>query len=292
MPIDIDKLLRFRIPDARQELDPRDIAAYALSVGMGRLDPRAVPLDYVDPARGPKLMPAMVLVLAHPGFWAADPASGIDPGAVLHLSQSFEILDELPSRGVVASRSKVLDVTDKGPGKAAIVTVGTDLWNGAGTRFARLKRGIYVRDGGGFGGTNAQASAPVALPSRPPDKVCDLTTGVDQALHYRLNGDLNPLHSDPAIAEKAGFERPILHGLCVLGVISHALLREQAGYRADALRSMSAQFRKPVYPGETIRTEIWNDGFFRARVPERDLIVVDKGLVDVRHAVESQAGMH
>lgn len=281
MPIDIDKLRRFRIPDGQQVLDPRDIASYALSIGMGRSAPGDVPLDFVDPLRGPRVMPAMVLVMAHPGFWMGEPASGIPPGSVLHLSQSFEVLGDLPDSGTVTSRSSLRDVIDKGPGKAGIVVVETDLSDDLGRVFARLERSVYIRNGGGFGGANTPASPTAPMPERAPDLVCDLSTGPDQALFYRLQGDFNPLHSDQIIARRAGFDRPILHGLCTMGVVAHALLRELAGYRAEDFRSMALQFRSPVYPGETIRTEIWNDGRFQARVTDRDTLVIDQGYAEI-----------
>ncbi|MFT3977801.1 MAG: MaoC family dehydratase, partial [Sphingomonas bacterium] len=110
-----------------------------------------------------------------------------------------------------------------------------------------------------------------------PDLAIDLPTRPEQALLYRLNGDLNPLHSDPGVAAKAGFGRPILHGLCTMGVIVHALLRGPLGYRAEALRTVGLRFAAPVLPGETIRTEIWSNGAFRARVVERDIVIADQG---------------
>ena len=121
-----------------------------------------------------------------------------------------------------------------------------------------------------------------STPSRttPPDASIDLPTRPEQALYYRLNGDDNPLHSDPEIAARAGFPRPILHGLCTLGVVCHALVRTLCGYEAARLRQMDLRFSAPVFPGETIRTEIWREGgAFRARVVERDVVVVNNGRV-------------
>jgi len=134
-----------------------------------------------------------------------------------------------------------------------------------------------------FGGEDGSGVARVETPDTSPDHVVDLPTRPEQALLYRLNGDLNPLHSDPARARKLGFEMPILHGLCTMGVVTHALLSALAGYDPRALRAVSLRFQNPVWPGETIRTEIWNDGRFRARVPERDAIVIDGGLARVSH---------
>jgi acyl dehydratase len=122
------------------------------------------------------------------------------------------------------------------------------------------------------------------LPERAPDAVCDLPTLPQQALIYRLSGDDNPLHADPAVARAAGFERPILHGLCTLGIAGHALLKVCCGYDPTRLKSLSLRFSAPVFPGETIRTEMWRDGArisFRAKVAERDIVVLNNGLLEL-----------
>jgi acyl dehydratase len=279
VPIDIDKLMKFNVPDARQSLVPKDVALYALSVGLGR-DPRdEAQLPFVDPLKGPLVMPSMVLVMAHPGFWIAHPESGIDPKAVLHAAQGFEILGPLPQSGDVVSRTRVTDIVDKGEGKAALIDTETELRDSQDRLFARLGRTTFIRGGGGFGGKDQAKVEQDIAPQSPADIVVDLETGVEQALIYRLNGDLNPLHSDPAVARKAGFDAPILHGLCTMGVVTHALLRSLTGYRGELLRSMRLRFSKPVFPGETIRTEIWKDGSFRALV--RGCAVVEGGRVHI-----------
>lgn len=279
MPIDIDRLLRFSPPAARQDLTPRDIAFYALSIGMGGDPCDLRQLPYVDPLRGRVVMPAMVLVMAHPGFYLADPASGVDPKEVLHVEQAFELIAPVPATGEVVSQTRITGVIDKGAGGAALILSETELCDAAGCPFARLDRTTFIRGGGGFGGTTEAANPrPVRpMPDGPPDHVVDLATRPEQALLYRLNGDLNPLHSDPDLARQVGFERPILHGLCTMGVVCHALLRVLGDYADETMRGVSLRFSKPVYPGETIRTEIWNDGSFRARVAERDITVVDHG---------------
>lgn len=277
MPVDIDKLRRFEVPAGRQVLTPADMALYALSIGMGRDPLDRGQLRFVDPLQGPAVMPAMVLVMAHPGFWMGHPDSGIDPTGVLHASQAFEIVGPLPEGGEVASRTRVKGVADKGPGKAALIHTETEISDGEGRLFARLERTTFIRGGGGFGGDPGPTLTREGGPKGTPDVAIELGTGREQALLYRLNGDLNPLHSDPDLARRAGFEAPILHGLCTMGVVTHALLAGLAGYRPERLRRVSLNFSKPVYPGETIRTEIWRDGQFRALVPARDAVIVDGG---------------
>lgn len=277
MPVDIDKLHAFQIPSVRQTLTPEAIALYALSIGMGRDPLDSDQLRFVDPLQGPPVMPAMVLVMAHPGFWMADPASGVDPKAVLHAAQAFEILAPLPNGGEVRSESRVTDVFDKGEGKAALIVTETDLSDSSGSCFARLTRTTFIRGGGGFGGGAGPSVARPQAPHSPPDYIRDLSTGKEQALLYRMNGDLNPLHSDAQLATRLGFDAPILHGLCTMGVVTHALLGALTGYQPQHLRRVRLDFAKPLYPGETIRTEIWRDGSFRARVLERDVVVISGG---------------
>jgi acyl dehydratase len=118
------------------------------------------------------------------------------------------------------------------------------------------------------------------LPDREPDLVCDLLTLPQAALIYRLSGDYNPLHADPAVARQGGFERPILHGMCTFGVAGHAVLRMCCDYDVSRFHSIKARFSVPVYPGETIRTEIWREtggAGFRCKVVERDLVVINNG---------------
>lgn len=281
MPIDAERLMRFPIPAVRQQLTQRDAAFYALSIGLGHDPLDRVQLPFVDPLAGPVAVPSMALVLAHPGFWLGHPESGVDPVAVLHGGQSLTLLAPVPVDGEVASSTRITGLVDKGPGKAALIITQTELVDAAGVCFARLDRTTFIRDGGGFGGSDA-ASPPVLPPSPhpapegEPEVVIDLPTLPEQALFYRLNGDLNPLHSDPQMAARAGFDRPILHGLCTMGIVTHALLR-RLDYRAEQLQSVSLRFAAPVMPGETIRTEIWANGAFRARVAERGTVIADQG---------------
>ena len=118
------------------------------------------------------------------------------------------------------------------------------------------------------------------MPEGPPEAVCDLTTLPQAALIYRLSGDRNPLHADPLVADRAGFEKPILHGLCTYGVAGHAVLKTMCDYDPAGITGLDVRFSAPVYPGETIRTEMWRDGkvvSFRSTVLERDLMVLNNG---------------
>jgi acyl dehydratase len=143
---------------------------------------------------------------------------------------------------------------------------------------------IFCRGDGGFGGPPRQTPPPHPIPARAPDAVCDLGTRPEMALIYRLSGDYNLLHADPAVARAAGFDRPILHGLGTFGVSGHAVLKTLCGYDPARLISFAGRFSAPVFPGETIRTEMWRDGAvvsFRARVVERDVVAINNGRAEV-----------
>ena len=277
--IDYDKLLRFAIPEVRQTLTKRDAALYALSVGFGHdpMDDRQ--LDFVDHKRGLVAVPSMAVVLGYPGFWLSDPATGVDPKSVLHGEQSIELMRPLPVEGTIIGRTRVTELVDKGAGRGALLYSEKQVTDAStGGLLAVTRSTTFLRGAGGFGGPSGPVKTIHTLPERDPDITVDLPTRPEQALIYRLNGDDNSLHASPEVARQAGFARPILHGLCTFGVACHALLRTLAKYRAHGMKGMQVRFSAPVFPGETIRTEVWRDGSFRCRVVERDLVVIDNGL--------------
>ncbi|HWL82731.1 MAG TPA: MaoC/PaaZ C-terminal domain-containing protein [Roseomonas sp.] len=276
--IDYEKLLNFPIPEVRQRVTPRDAVFYALSVGLGQdpLDKRQ--LDYVDAHRRLRVLPSMAVVLGHPGFWLSNPATGVDAVRLVHGEQSITLHHPLPAEGEIIGRTRVTGLVDKGEGKGALLYSEKEVVEAAtGKVLAVTGSTTFLRADGGFGGPSGPVKPVNPIPESAPDITLDLPTRPEQALYYRLNGDDNPLHADPDVAERAGFPRPILHGLCTLGVVAHALLRELGNYDPAAMKSLALRFSSPVYPGETIRTEIWKNGAFRARVVERDVVVVNNG---------------
>jgi acyl dehydratase len=149
-----------------------------------------------------------------------------------------------------------------------------------GALLAMLTSTTVMRGNGGYGGPSTATPEPHKLPERAPDLVLDLKTLPQAALIYRLSGDYNPLHADPAIAKAAGFERPILHGLCTFGVAGRAILRACCDNDPTWLKEIHLRFSAPVYSGETISTEMWRDGnviSFRARVLPRNVVVLNNG---------------
>lgn len=274
-------LLNYPIPEVRQTLTPRDAAFYALSIGLGTNPVDRRQLDYVDVNRaGFSALPCMAEVLCHPGFWLGKPDTGVDALKLVHGEQAIEWFDIPPVAADLVGRTTVTQLVDKGEGKGALLFSTKEVHDvTSGKLLFRTNRSIFLRGDGGFGGTGGPVPKPHAVPETAPDFFDDLPTRPEQALYYRLNGDDNPLHADPVIAARAGFPRPILHGLCTFGVVFHALIRTLNDYRPSRHGRIAARFSAPVFPGETIRTDIWKDGSFRARVLERDLVVINNGFV-------------
>ncbi len=278
MPIDYETLRNFPIPEIRQHLSARDTILYALSIGLAQnpLDPRQ--LDFVDHHRALKAMPSMAVVLAHPGFWLANPKTTVDAVKLVHGEQGLIIHRPLPIAGDIIGRTRISGLIDKGAGAAALLYTEKEVIEAAtGALIATTRSTTFLRGQGGFGGPAGPLKEVHLVPSGPPEITHDLSTRPEQALYYRLNGDDNPIHSDPAVAARAGFPRPILHGLCTLGIVCHALLATLADYDTARLTALDLRFSAPVFPGETIRTEIWRTGAFQARALERNVLVVTNG---------------
>lgn len=280
MPIDYDALLARRFPQLEHGYAPRDVMLYALGVGLG-FDPLdEAQLGFVY-EKGLRALPTMASILAAPGLWAREPDTGLDWEKVVHAEQALEVLAPLPLEATVVARTRVTGIVDKGQGRGALIyTERTGIDKSSGRALFRVQHTAFARADGGFGGPERSARAPHMLPQRDPDAICDLPTVPQQALLYRLNGDPNPHNADPSAAAASGFPRPILHGLCTYGIAGHALLRTCCGYDPARLRSFNVRLTAPVYPGETVRTELWVDGdvvSLRASVPERGVKVLDNG---------------
>lgn len=284
MPINYDALMNLRMPPVEQTLDSRDIILYALGVGLGAnpLDPNELRYVYEE---GLQALPTMAMVLCYGTHVTGFPDTGITRTHVVHGEQGLEMDRPLPITGTLIGQARVIDVIDKGEGKGALVYTETTLTDKAsGARICTLNSTTFCRADGGFGGPLESKNGPArpvhALPQRAPDATCDLPSLPQAALIYRLSGDYNPLHADPAYAKRAGFDRPILHGRCTFGVAGHALIKLGCGDDPTRLLAMQGRFSAPVYPGETIRTEVWREGSnisYRATVPARGATVISNG---------------
>jgi acyl dehydratase len=229
-----------------------------------------------------KTLPTMAVVLAHPGFWAGINDLGIDWVKMLHVGQGLTVHHPLPPEGAVIGRSRVADVIDRGADKGALLFYERDVIDAAtSTHIATVRQTLLCRGNGGFNRATGDVPSPHAVPARAPDHIVEQKTLPQAALIYRLSGDMNPLHADPEVASKAGFPKPILHGLATYGVAFNAVMEKLLGYDVSKFRSFDVRFTAPVYPGETIRTELWRDGAqisLRATAVERGKVVLDNGL--------------
>jgi acyl dehydratase len=284
MAIVYDKLLALKIPESEQAYTEGDAIFYALSLGLGQ-DPMSedeLPFVY---EKGLKVLPTFPCVVAHPGFWARDLDTGIDWVKGVHGEHRLELHKPLAPKDTLVGHTRILDVVDKGPGKGALVFSQRKVRDKAsGEVLATITQTSFCRGDGGFGGPQRPTPAPHTLPDRAPDMTCDLPTRPEMALLYRWNADMNPLHADPAIAKAAGYPRPILHGLATFGVAGHAILKTMCGYDPSRFKSIAGRFSSPVFPGETIRTEMWRDGpvvSFRSRLVERDVVVLNNGRAEI-----------
>lgn len=241
----------------------RDAILYALGLGLGAdpLDPAE--LRFLD-ERALAVLPSFAVTRCTPGMWIRDPALGVDFGKLVHAAQWAEFPAPLPSAATVRGEAQVVSLTDRGPGKGAVLVLERRIADAAsGTLYCRLRQTLLLRGDGGFGGEPAQRDE-TAMPLGKPDLVASFATSARAALIYRLSGDWNPLHLDPAVAAQAGFSRPILQGLASYGIagaaVSRALGRDPAGVSLLACR-----FSGVVLPGDELQFQVWRDGADAAR---------------------------
>lgn len=277
MPIRYPEVLTVR-RDVEIAWDERDTMLYALGLGAGAdpLDPDELKLVTEFDL---KAIPTMATVLA----LGASPSSltGFDYRQAVHGEQSVTMHRPLPVAGAARAESRVLSVHDKGPGRGAVMLFETVLTDAAsGDPIATLGSSAFARGDGGFGGPNEPAPPPHAVPDRAPDLSVDMPTRPDQALLYRLSGDYNPLHADPAVARSVGFEAPILHGLCTYGIAARAVMKSYAAGDPARIVAHQARFSAPVFPGETLRVDLWRDQdvvSFEVHAPARGAAVIRNG---------------
>ena len=277
MPIDPDRAIGAALPEREVRWDASDVLLYHLALGAGAdpVDPRELHYTYESDLQ---VLPTFGVVA--PTLRATEaprvslPGVEIDLAAVLHGSQEIVVPGPLPTAGSGVARGRIADVQDKG--SAAVIIQETEVVDGSGALLWTTRSSIFARGEGGFGGHRGSTErAPV--PDREPDAVLLTPTLPQQALWYRLCGDRNPLHVDPGFAARAGFDRPILHGLCTYGLVCKAVVDGMLGGDTARLGGFSARFAGVVVPGETLRTLVWDTGdrlLLATSVAERDAPVL------------------
>lgn len=278
--IDPAELVGQRIARSESTYRTEDSILYALALGFGADPTDRDQLQFVY-EQNIRTLPTMNLVVGYPGFWLKDPKYQVEWQKVLHAEEKLIIHQPLPPAGAIVGETFIDEIVDRGADKGAFIYQRKEVRGESdGVLFAEVLSNTLARGDGGFGGKAKPRAQPPAVPERKPDAVCDLPTLPQQALLYRLCGDMNPLHADPDIARGAGFERPILHGRATMGIAQHAVLKTACNYDPARLKTLSVRFSAPFLPGETLRTELWNDGndvYFRSRSLERDIVVLNNG---------------
>lgn len=282
MPIDYPAILGRQFATDIVSYSARDTMLYALSLGLGAdpVDAHQLRFVYEDNLVA---LPTLACVLGYRSI--RDLNLGIDYSRVVHGDQSLTMHRPLPAAGTLASSGRVEDVIDRGADRGAMLVLQRTLTNQlSGELLAELRMGILCRGDGGFSATTRSVPAAHLLPERVPDTTFEQATSPQMALLYRLNGDFNPLHADPGTARRAGFERPILHGLATFGIATRAVMWTVCNFDPSRIRTVAGRFSAPVYPGDTLRTDVWRDGSlvsFRTTAVERSVAVLNNGRVEL-----------
>lgn len=280
MPLDYEKLRAVHFRNEARHYDEKDVILYALSVGFGANASDRNELEYVCECleSGLKTVPTLATVLVRSA--GAIDTPGINHELLVHGDQRLRIDNPLPPKADVLADTRVVEIFDKGVDKGALLLVETKLRLGDNTPLATSTTGLFLRGDGGFGGPKDGAPRPHTIPGRDADFTAPLHTTPNQALLYRLNGDRNPLHVDSGFATRAGFNRPILHGLCSYGIACRGMVQYVCGYDARRIREFDARFSAPVFPGDILEMEFWREGktvSFRVRNKENEQVVINNG---------------
>lgn len=284
MPLDYDLIKNWQFPEIRQDYDEKDCMLYALGLGFGTdpMDESQLRFVYEKQLLA---FPTMSSILCHPGFWMKEQNTGIDWVRLVHGEQRTVIHAPLPVKGSLTGRLRISHVIDKGSDKGALVITEKTLYDASQTLLATIQQTTFCRGDGGLDRSDDPPAALPAVPAGEPQQRFELAIPLNAAILYRLNADPNPLHIDPGTARAAGFERPILHGLCTYGMAARAIVQHCCEGDPTRLRRFDARFSAPVFPGETLVCEIWRPSpglvQFQARVRERDKIVLSHGVAEV-----------
>ncbi len=287
MPMNLDAVGAVSTP-GKQSWTSKDALLYSLGVGAGQTDPTGFELEFTTENSQnvqQRVFPTFPVVVSMGGGPGLPSWGDFDFRMLLHGEQGVTLHGPIPAEGEVETVSRIVGIYDKG--KAAIVRLeNTSTYTDSGKPAWSTRFAAFIRGEGGFGESRGDEIAdPPKMPDKAPDHEVTYATRADQALLYRLNGDRNPLHSDPEIAKFAGFDRPILHGLCTYGVTGRALLHELCGSDVAKFGSMDARFSKPVMPGDTLTVKMWDEGSGRTifqTVNQDGVVVIDGGQFQTR----------
>ena len=260
MPINLDAALGAQLEPVEFSWTSSDVQLYHLALGAGRDPMDARELRYLTDGT-PQVLPTFSSVASTFHMTEAPkvsfPGIEIELSRVLHASEAVRVPAPLPTQRSARAVTQITDIWDKG--KAAVILNETTVTDPAGNLLWTVNRSIFARGEGGFGGERGPSTS-AETPGRAADFEIDIPVLPQQALLYRLCGDRNPLHSDPGFASAAGFPRPILHGLCTYGMVCKALTDTVLDADTSRVGSYGARFAGVVYPGETLKASVWQDG--------------------------------
>ena len=283
MPLNYERLMSMQFEPVTAEYSKKDTILYALGLGVGAADPfDSNELKYVY-ERGLVALPMLAVTLGAGAMRLSDPSFGVNYTMLLHGEQTLQVHKPLPAEGTVISESKIDEIYDKGAAKGAVMNLTRKLFDKTtGDLLVTMCNVVFLRADGGFGGKSEGAPKLRPVPGdRPADASVPIHASLNQALIYRLSGDYNPLHIDPEVAKKAGFDRPILHGLCAYGMVGRALIKTLCADDPARLKRLDVRFTSPVYPGEPLHVDIWRmgsgDAAFRLVATDRKVVVEDFG---------------
>ena len=278
MTINYDEIMNLTSENVEISYSDKDSILYSLGIGLGNDPMNLNELKYVY-ENSQSVLPSMAT-----NFQYHSPLllkTNINFIMVVHGEQRLSITNALPVSGDFIANAKVIGCYDKGPARGAIIEVETTVKNKKNNEeICKLVSTTFARGDGGFGGPDSPKKE-IFIPDGEPDYVSEVSTKPDQALIFRLSGDYKPLHSDPNFAKAAGFEKPILHGMCTYGIACRSLVNEICENDASKLKRFDCRFSSPVYPGETIITEMWKKDkmiYFNSKVKERDKLVLKNGV--------------
>jgi acyl dehydratase len=238
----------------------KDALLYAVGVGAGSIDPAQELQFTTENSKGitQQVLPTFAVIVGM-GGGAFGKIGDFNWAMLVHGEESIELTGPIPVEGTVRTTSRITGIYDKGSG-AVVATEAESVDAATGNPLFKTRMSAFIRGEGGWGGDRGPSGARNQPPDRAADHKVTYDTRPDQALSYRLSGDRNPLHSDPEFAKLAGFDRPILHGLCTYGFTGRALLHSLCGSDPARFRSMDARFSKPVLPGDSLTVSMWVDG--------------------------------
>ncbi|NJN54458.1 MAG: hypothetical protein HC804_06725 [Anaerolineae bacterium] len=289
MSVNLSKVLGYQFKPVQTRYTERDVSLYALSIGAAADPLDREELKFVNELNGAgfTVFPTFSMIFPFPMMWQILDVPGLEfnPMLLLHGEQTMVMRHALPTAATLTTHAHISQVYDKGSGALIVLDISTVDEEGEEVVFNQLS--AFIRGIGGFGGERGPSGRVNVPPERPPDAVVAQATQPNQALIYRLaSGDGNPLHADPQMAAIGGYDRPILHGLCTLGFAARAVLKTFGDNDPARFQGIHARFSQPVFPGETVITEMWQESddhiVFCTRVQGRDGLAITNAAIEFR----------